>query len=255
MARAYLNKSVDRGLRVLDLFDEVTTTLTASEIAAAFDVTPATLYPTLCTLANHGYLLRDEQKNYRLGLKLLERSGQVIAQLDVRRVAHPHLRNLARERQVTADLATVYGQEVLYLERRVGHPTAMLGDVVGRRVPLHCTSLGKVLLAFMPSPDREHLVDALDLKPYTPHTIVDPDQLIEELNRIRDRGYAEDLQEFHLGSFCVAAPIQGHEGQALAAISLMLPVGEDIRVHDHKDEARAVIETAQAISRELGYNS
>lgn len=255
MTRAYLNKSIDRGLRVLDLFDEMTTTLTASEIAASFDVTPATLYPTLCTLTDHGYLLRDEQKRYRLGLKLLERSGQVIAQLDVRRVAHPHLRTLARQRQVTADLATIYGHEALYLERRVGHPTAMLGDVVGRRVPLHCTSLGKVLLAFTPSPDREQLVAALDLKPYTPHTIVDTARLLEELHHIRARGYAEDRQEFHLGSFCVAAPIHGHEGRALAAISLMLPVGEDIRTHDHEEEAHAVVETARAISKELGYQS
>lgn len=253
MARTYLNKSVDRGLRILDLFDEITTTLTASEIAAAFDVTPATLYPTLSTLTDHGYLLRDERKRYRLGLKLLERSGQVIARLDVRRVAHPHLRSLARRRQVTADLATIYGQEVLYLERRVGHPTAMLGDVVGRRVPLHCTSLGKVLLAFTPSPDREQLVASLDLKRYTPHTIVDPDRLLAELDRIRERGFAEDQQEFHLGSYCVAAPIYGHDGQPLAAISLMLPVGEDIRSHNHSEEARAVAETADAISKELGY--
>jgi len=253
MSRDYLNKSVDRGLRIIDQFDEVTTSLTASEIATAFGVTPATLYPTLCTLINHGYLIRDDQKRYRLGLKLLERSGQVIAQLDIRRVAHPHLRSLARQRQVTADLAILYGQEALYLERRVGHPTAMLGDVVGRRVPLHCTSLGKVLLAFSSRSEQEHLLASLKLERYTPHTLVDLDHLRTELARIRTRGYAEDQQEFHLGSFCVAAPIRGHNGETVAAISLMLPVGEDIRTHDHGEEAQAVVETANAISRELGY--
>ena len=253
MARPYVNKSMDRGLRILDLFDETTTHLTASEIASAFRVTSATIYPTLCTLVDHGYLIRDDRKRYRLGSKLLERGGQVLAQLDVRRIAHPYLSDLARRRQVMADLAILYGTEVLYLERRVGHPTAMLGEVVGRRIPLHCTSLGKVLLAFLPTADRDHLVASLKLKQYTPHTIVDRALLLEELDRIRQRGYAEDVQEFHLGSFCVGAPVFGYDSHAVAAISLMLPIGEDIRTHSHIEEAQAVVETANAVSKELGH--
>jgi IclR family KDG regulon transcriptional repressor len=255
MARPYQNKSMDRGLRILDLFDEGTVHLTASEIAAAFHATPATLYPTLCTLTNHGYLTRDDRKRYALGLKLLERSGQVLAQLDVRRVARSYLRDLARQHQATSDLGILYGKEVLYLERRVGHPAAMVGEVVGRRVPLHCTSIGKVLLAFLPLPEREQMVASLPLEVCTPYTVADPRKLTQELDQIVRQGYAVDMQEFHLGSSCVGAPIRGHDGNVVAAVSLMLPVGPEVHRQDYEAQARAVVDTANAISKELGYTA
>jgi len=248
-----LNKSLDRGLRILDLFDESRTSLTASEIAAVLGTTPATLYPTLHTLCAHAYLIRDDRKRYRLGMKLLERSGQVLAQSDVRRVARPHLKELARNHQVTADLAILYGTEVLYLEREVGHPTAILSEVVGRRVPAHCTSLGKALLAFLPDPERDELVRSLNLEPYTPGTIIDPEKLLQELAETRKRGYALDIEEFHRGIACVGAPVWSHGGRVVAAISLMLPVDDRIRNRECAEEAAAVVETATTISNELGY--
>ena len=254
MQRFYQNKSLDRGLRILDLFNETTERLTASEIAAVLDTTPATLYPTLHTLVAHNYLIRDDQKRFRLGLKLLERSGQVLAQFDVRRIAQAHLRKLARSRQVTADLAILYGNEVLYLEREAGHPAAILSAVVGRRVPLHCTSLGKVLLAFLPDAERDDLVHSLSFDSYTANTITDPDQLIEELKTTRQRGYALDIEEFHFGTACVGAPIRRHGGDVVAAISLMLTETSEIDT-THQEDALAVIQTASAISHELGFTT
>ncbi len=227
--------------------------LTASEIAATVGTTPATLYPTLHTLVAHGYLIRDERKRFRLGMKLLERSGQVLAQSDVRRVARPHLKELARSRQVTADLAILYGHEVLYLEREVGHPTTILREVVGRRVPAHCTSLGKVLLAFHPDAEEPGFLGNLPFDRYTPHTILDAKRLAEELVDIRERGYALDIEEFHQGNACVGAPVWSHGGRVVAAISLMLPIDDRIRNRDCDDEATAVIATENYISSELGY--
>lgn len=253
VAREYLNKSLQRALQILDLFNESRTSLTASEIAKSVGTTSATLYPTLHTLLSHGYLIRDDRKQFRLGMKLLERSGQVLAQSDVRRVARPHLRELAQTRQVTADLGILYGQEVLYLERELGHPTAMLAEVVGRRVPAHCTSLGKILLAFHPEADSATFLAGFDLTQYTPNTITDVVQLAEELTAVRDRGYAIDVEEFHPGSACVAAPIWSHGGRVVAAVSLMLPVNDRIRDRDCPDEAASVIATTNSISSELGY--
>jgi IclR family KDG regulon transcriptional repressor len=253
MVREYLNKSLDRALRILDLFDESQGSLTASEIAATVGTTPATLYPTLHTLVSHGYLIRDERKRFRLGMKLLERSGQVLAQSDVRRVARPHLKKLAQSRQVTADLAVLYGCEVLYLEREVGHPTAVLAEVVGRRVPAHCTSLGKVLLAFHPDVGEGEFLNRLPLDRYTPNTIVDLRGLAEELAGVRERGYALDIEEFHQGNACVGAPVWSHGGRVVAAVSLMLPVDDRIRRRECGDEAAAVVAAADSISEELGY--
>jgi len=253
VARQYLNKSLDRALRILDLFDESQTSLTASEIANTVGTTPATLYPTLHTLVSHGYLIRDDRKHFRLGMKLLERSGQVLAQSDLRRVARPYLKELARSRQVTSDLGILYGHEVLYLEREVGHPTAVLAEVVGRRVPAHCTSLGKVLLAFHPDAGDTGFLRSFSLDRYTPNTIVDVKKLADELAEVRRRGYALDIEEFHQGNACVGAPIWSHGGRVVAAISLMLPVDERIRNRNCENDAAAVVATASDISSELGY--
>ncbi len=252
-SRNHINKSLDRALRILELFDENHATLTASQIAASLNTTPATIYPTLHTLTRHGYLSRDKQKLYRLGMKLLERSGQVLAQSDLRRTARPHLRKLAREHQVTVDLAILYGSAVLYLEREFGHPTALLTEVVGRRVPLHCTSLGKVLLAYLPGDIREEFVRGLALDRYTPRTITDHERLLAELETIRKQGYALDIEEFHRGSACVGAPLWSHGGRVVAAISMMLPVDERVLSRQCEREAEAVTATAQHVSRELGY--
>ena len=253
MAREYRNKSLDRALRILDLFDESQESMKVSEIATAVGTTAATLYPTLSTLVAHGYIVRDDRKQYRLGMKLLERSGQVLAQSDVRRIARPYLRELARSRQVTVDLGILYGYEVLYLEREVGHPTAVLGEVVGRRVPAHCTSLGKALLAFHPDAELPEFLQDLPLDRYTPNTIVQAEKLIDELATIRERGFALDVEEFHQGNACVSAPVWSHGGRVVAAISLMLPVDDRIRTRKCESEAAAVIQTADGISNELGY--
>lgn len=251
--RIYRNKSLDRGLRILGLFNEINERMTASEIAALLNVTPATLYPTLHTLVAHDYLTRDDQKRFRLGLKLLERSGQVLAQLDIQRIARIHLRKLARSSQVTADLAILYGNEVLYLAREAGHPAAIASSVIGRRVPLHCTSLGKVLLAFMPAKEREDVIRSISLDAYTPNTITDPDRLKEELVSTRQRGYSLDIEEFHLGTACVGAPIQRHSGDVIAAISLMLTDTGDVET-TNRVNAQAVLQTANDISHELGFS-
>ena len=253
MAREYLNKSLQRALRILDLFNESRPSLTASEIAESVGTTPATLYPTLHTLLSNGYLIRDDRKQFRLGMKLLERSGQVLAQSDVRRVARPHLRELAQSRQVTADLGILYGQEVLYLERELGHPTAVLAEVVGRRVPAHCTSLGKVLLAFHPEASSATFLAGFSLTQYTPNTITDIVELAQELEGVRARGYALDVEEFHPGNACIGAPIWSHGGRVVAAVSLMLPVNDRIRSRECPEEAAAVIATTNKISSELGF--
>lgn len=249
---SYVNKSLDRALRLLDLFDDSHVHLTASAIAELLGTTRATIYPTLHTLQAHGYLDRDDQGRYVLGMKLVERSGEKLAHLDVRQIARGPLRELARRLGANAHLATLHGNEVLYLEREEGRPTVTLREVVGRRVSPHCTALGKSLLAFLPDEDRARIAHSLDYVQHTPNTITDPEDFIEELELVRKRGYALEVEEFHLGSACISAPVRGLDGRVVAAVSVSM-ASEDLTERNPEERAASILEAASAISGALGY--
>jgi len=247
---SYVNKSLDRALRLLDLFDDSRVQLTASEIADLLGTTRATIYPTLHTMLTHGYLDRDGNGRFVLGMKIVERSGQKLAHLDVRTIAQVHLRELARQLNANAHLATLHGNEVLYLEREQGRPAVVLREVIGRRVSPHCTALGKALLAFLPVEDRSRIANDLDYVAYTSRTITDPAALLRDLETVERNGYALETEEFHLGSACIAAPVRGHDGRVIAAISVSMSL-EDLSKR-REELAETIRETAGRISGELG---
>jgi len=249
---SYINKSVDRALRLLDLFDDSRVGLTANEIADLLGTTRVTIYPTLHTLHSRGYLSRDEQGRFILGMKIIERSGQKLAHLDIRRVAQQPMRELARHLKANAHLATLHGHEVLYLEREEGRPSVTLREIIGHRVSPHCTALGKCLLAFLPLDDRKLIVEDLNYIKHTPSTISTPQALLVELENVRRQGYSVEIEEFHLGSACIAGPIWNHDGKVIAAISVSMSV-EDLRERGAEERAGVILETSQEISRHLGF--
>jgi DNA-binding IclR family transcriptional regulator len=125
---------------------------------------------------------------------------------------------------------------------------------VGRRTPLHCTSVGKVFLAYLPEPEQSHLLNRIKLTRRTKRTIVSRAALRTELERIRRRGFGMDDEEIEPGLRCVGAPVFNHIGQITAAISVAGPV---FRVTEHRvpEIARAVKAAGRALSRDLGYRS
>jgi len=248
----YINKSVDRALRLLDLFDDQRVSLTASEVGTLLNTTRVTVYPTLNTLLARGYLDRDDQGRYILGMKLVERSGEKLAHLDVRQVAQGPLRELARRLGANAHLATLHGNEVLYLEREEGRPTVTLREVVGRRVSPHCTALGKSLLAFLPDEDRARIAQSLDYVQHTPNTITQAEGFVAELDLVRRRGYALEVEEFRLGSACISAPVRGLDGRVVAAVSVSMAV-EDLPGRNPDERVASILDAASAISRALGH--
>jgi len=247
-----LNKSVDRALRLLDLFSEEHRALTASEIAALLGTTRVTIYPTLNTLLGRDYLEKDDKGRFCLGMKVVERGGEKLARLDMRRVAQQRLRELARSLDANAHLATLHGEEVLYLEREEGRPAVTLREIVGRRVSPHCTALGKALLAFLPEGDRDRLARSLKYIAHTPKTILNAEEYLANLEEVRQQGYSVEVEEFHLGSACIAAPIRRLGGQVVGAISVSMSV-EDFETVDAPAKAQVVVDTAAGISADLGH--
>ena len=250
----YINTSLAKALTLLDLFANAPGGLTLTEAARALRTRPGTIYPAVCTLQQFGYLDRDpETKRYRLGLKILAQAHHILSSLDIRERAKPVLRRLARELECNAHLAILYDSEVLYLDREEAAPSVIIPSAIGRRVPPHCTALGKVLLAYDPEAADRVLGEA-KLPALTPYTVTEPSVLRQELDRIKGRGLAVDWEEFHEGNVCVAAPIRNYRGRVVAAISLSLMRSRLTR-EPLDTFARVVLEGAAEISAAMGYAS
>ncbi len=242
-----------RALQLLGSFANGDSTMTLSDLAPLVGSTPGGIYSLLSTFEDFGYLERDKHtKQYRLGSAVLVLANRLLADLDVRTIAKPFLADLARQFTANTHLAILYEHEVLYLERQEGSPSVVLPSIVGGRVPIHCTALGKAIAAFDRDEER-HLLGIDELPRQTPHTVTDPIELSHQFEHVRELGYAVDAEEFHLGNVCFAAPVRSYMGTVVAAISISFAASRPEA--DHPNEATEVLmDAASAISKALGYS-
>lgn len=251
--KRYINTSLAKALRVLDLFASGQRDYSLTELANRLETLPGSIYAILCTLEEAGYLVRDPiTKRYALGLKLLAHSNSVLASLDVRDVAKPVLQSLASSLEANAHLAVLYGVEVLYIDRREFAQSVIIPSLIGRRVFSHCTSLGKVLLAYNPA-EREQVLSVPELPAVTRWTVTDPTILRVELAQVRSQGYALEKEEFHEGNICIGAPVFSHREAVIAAISVSLSKSR-FQHESIQPFIDTVVEGGNKISLSLGYS-
>ncbi|TVY08959.1 IclR family transcriptional regulator [Paenibacillus cremeus] len=214
-------QALDRALNIIELFDEYTTELKITEISAKMDLHKSTVHSLLRTLQLHGYIDQNaESGKYKLGMRLLEKGQLVLQGIDVRTVARKHLEALSERTGQTINLVILDGKEGVYIDKVEGAKAAIRYSRIGRRVPLHSSAVGKVLLASKRPEEVDALLNQYQFQVHTPFTIRDKDALLEELKQVREQGYAVDNQENEPGVRCGAVPIRDHTGGVIAAMSL-----------------------------------
>jgi DNA-binding IclR family transcriptional regulator len=246
-------QSVERALQILDLFDEQTTELKITEISDRMGLHKSTVHSLLKTLQVHHYVEQNpENGKYRLGMKLFERGNFVIHSLDIRQIAKKYLVELAAQTGQTAHLVILDGKEGVYIDKVEGTQAVILYSRIGKRVPIHSSAVGKVLLAFKSSEEIREILHDYTYKRQTPNTITNESDFRRELEGVRSKGYAIDHQENEPGVRCIAAPIRNHSGHVIAAVSLSTLVS---RVDDTELERFLLLlrKAADEMSRQLGY--
>jgi DNA-binding IclR family transcriptional regulator len=248
-----LLSSVHNALRVLDCFSTTDRELGVSELARRLGVGKSTVHRLCTTLAAGGLLDHNpETGRYRLGLRLYELGALVGVHLDLHEAASPALNDVRNRTGETVQLAVLDGREVVYVERLESSHTVRLFGRVGHRNSAHCTSTGKVLLAYLPEAELDALLDGWVLESRTPYTITDHGALREALAEVRRRGWGENANEVEMGVASVGAPIRDASGAVVAALSVAGPAmrldGGSLRRF-----AGVVVEAAEAVSRRLGY--
>jgi len=213
----------------------------------------STVYRLLTTLEEEGFVYQVDGSRYALGWRAFELGAAVSPWQAIRQPVLRVLESLVDQTRETAHLAVLDEGEVLYIEKVEAPRSLRMPSAVGRRVPVHCTALGKVLLAGLKDETVRTMIYSSPLRAFTRNTITDPDRLREEIQLVRRQGYAVDREEIEEGLMCVGAPLIDDQGQTCAAISISGPSTRILRrLERHAD---AVREACRSLSDELGANA
>ncbi|MEU7551191.1 IclR family transcriptional regulator [Streptomyces sp. NPDC044571] len=216
-----MSQSVERALRILPALAGGPASL--GDVAEELGVHKSTALRLLRTLHAHGFVYRQADGRYRLGARLFELAAEAVEGLDVRGIAHPHLVELARATGHTVHLALHQDDEVLYVDKVDSRRPVRMYSRIGRPVALTVAAVAKVLLADLPEAEREGLAARIEYPAYTPRSTPDAAAFLRELALVREQGWAADLGGHEESVNCVAAPVRGPDGRAVAALSVSAP--------------------------------
>lgn len=244
--------SVLKAIKIMNLFSASDTRLSLAEISGRLNMPKSTAHNLLNTLLSEGYIEKVDGDLYALGTASLTLTQKIRVNVEIRDPAAPLLRKLADSFHESVYLTVKDGDYALYIYA-VESPRRLLArTAVGDRVPLHCTSVGKAILASLPLEHVEGIVDRVGLPAFTEATITDFDTLRRELEETRSRGYSIDRGEHEKNTYCVGAPIFNAKGRVIGSCSVS---GADPTIVEERlsDLSSLVIYTAQQISRRMGF--
>ncbi|MFC7062420.1 IclR family transcriptional regulator [Halobacillus seohaensis] len=245
-------QSVDRALHILDILKEYPKGLGVTELSYRLDVSKSTIHRLLSSLLQQGFVKQDiENERYVLGLKLIELGEVVSSHLDIRKIAAPYLNQLAELTGETVHLVMMDNLEIVYIDKTESEATIRMFSRIGKRAPMHCTGVGKAILAFLPPDKIEEVLTDRPMTKFTDYTITDKDEMNMHLKEIRDRGVSFDLEEHEEGIKCAAAPIFNYKGEVVGGISVAGPI---MRVDEEKLKffSQEIHKTSNQISELLG---
>ena len=177
----------------------------------------------LNTLVLIGYVKKDPKTNeFELGPSISKYAKQSIKQLDIKKIAQPHLEKLQQITTETVHLGMIENNQVVYLTKIESNNPVTLYSQIGRSIPLYCSAMGKSILAEQTTEEIDEYLDEHELIPKTENTITNKESFRNELNTIKDQGYAVDDSEHEVDVFCIAANITAH-GNNFGAFSVSVP--------------------------------
>ncbi|MFD4941447.1 IclR family transcriptional regulator [Streptomyces sp. NPDC058239] len=219
--------AVNRALDVLELFLEGDGTLSAPDITRKLQLPRTTVHELVATLAARSYLVAvpEQPGRYRLGVRNYQLGSWYAEQLDLAAEGRRVAREVAETCDETVHVAILEDLDVIYIAKVDSTHAVRMVSAAGRRLPAHCTSVGKMLLAALPADELDlRIEEEGDLAAMTHNSITDPDELRAALAGIRERGIATEHRESNPDVSCVAAPVRDRSGRVVAALSISVPM-------------------------------
>ncbi len=244
-------KALVKGIAIISLLAGHKDGMRLTDLVAQIDLPRGTVVRLLGVLIDAHLVRHSPDGRYRLGPQCAVWGADFLSALELREVASDVMTRLVEVGRETCHLGVRDGDAVLYIDKVESQHSLRMVSRVGGRNPLHCTSLGKAMLAFLPADELDEFCSR-PLERRTANTIVAPEVLRAELQRIRDRGYAIDDVENEVGVRCISAPVFDHNGDPVGSISL---AGPTMRMTWERIEqlTEPLINAAQEISARLGF--
>jgi len=217
-----------------------------TEIAEHLDASKGAVHTHLSTLRSNELVVKQDGE-YRLSLRFLDLGKHVNDQIEIYDVVEEEIEDLAANSGEVAQFMVEQHGRGVYLAKAEGENAVQTASYVGNRNPLHCTALGKAILAHLPSERVDEIIDRHGLPAKTPNTITDREELLERLETVRDRGLAFDREEIFKGLQCVAAPVLDQEDEVIGAVSVTGPSSRMRGEHLTEEVAEMVEHTSNVI--------
>ncbi len=242
--------SLEKAFKVLHAFDGPKRHMTLADIARATGLDRSSTQRLVHTLEELGYVKRiTETRNYGLASKLLQLSYNYIRANELIDKASPYLLDISRTVGETTNLHELDGTDIVFLARFPGQHLVNIDIAVGSRLPAFFTASGTAILSRLPEARRREILSQSDLRPITPHTVIDPQQLLDRVQKAAERGYAIVKNETVLGDISVAAAVADHRGNTVSAINIAVPTTRWTMERVESELAQHVQVAATSISK------
>ncbi|MBR0596719.1 IclR family transcriptional regulator [Sinanaerobacter chloroacetimidivorans] len=247
-------KSIRKAFLIMEELD-MAGELSLGDLSERLSMDKATVHRLVTTMKNAGYINQNkENKKYSNSLKLLAMGNRVMEKTGLKHIARPYIEDLAEKSGETINLSVRVGSNVIYIDKIESNSTIKVGITVGTSVPGYCTGMGKAVLAFLPEDELKELMKPVSYEKFTRHTAENYEELQEKLQKVREDGYSMDDEEYVDGLISFGAPIFDYHGNPIGAISVSCPKYRFEESTHLTAYSRFVVETANKISKQLGYS-
>ena len=246
-------QTIDRAIDIIELLSTEKDGMGVTDIGKRLDLHKSTVHRLLNALAERGYIEKEPKHGYyKIGLKFIEITSLYLNKLELKTEAQPYLRRLAEIAGQPVHLAILDGGEAVYIEKIEALNSMRMYSQIGKRVPVHCSAIGKVLLSGLEKNSIDALLDKYEFVSLTKNTIITKKELVRQVQDVRKLGFAVDDEEHEQGVRCIAAPVYDYTGKIIAAVSVS---GDKRIIEKNKDEeiSMYVIGAAGEISKRMGY--
>ena len=246
-----------RAVSVIEAVSSSTAPLGVHDISRLTDIHPTTVLRISRTLCNYGWLIKDEDGKYRIGMSLYSIGCRYSQADDLKEVAYGAMEKLSKQVKQPVNLMIRQNTQSILLQQIHQQNIYNTLGSVGSSLPLYLTACGKVMMSELPDIILKDMLQSFSYEPYTPNSIISPDRLLEQIKEVRKNGYAIDDQEAMWGAFCVAAPIRDESGQIIAVLSITSVVSyirfKDEYIQAVKDYAGLITDKLKQLYKERGY--
>lgn len=213
--------SVSKAMELLQILSRAGKPLLLKEVSALCGYPKSTVFGLLTTMRMHDVVTQTSDGRYALGVRLFEYGQQVKRSWDISQAARPYMEHLRQQTGASVVLSFCEGGSVITLDQAEMRNGLRVVSEIGSRLPIYCTSPGKVFLAHMPRTGAETVLRSQSMTPFTPHTVTDIPTLMQEIDRCRADGYAVENGEYRIGLRSVSAPVFTAEGDVRYAVSVI----------------------------------